>query len=73
MPTVKTILVEWLKAHGYDGLCAYECGCLVDNLMPCGSCPDNCVPGYNVPLPAGEETNVLFGRGDFWIAERKLC
>jgi hypothetical protein len=44
--TAKEIIIDWLKAHGYDGLCSDECGCRLDDLMPgeC-SCPD-CVPGY---------------------------
>uniref|UniRef100_A0A6M3IWN5 Uncharacterized protein n=1 Tax=viral metagenome TaxID=1070528 RepID=A0A6M3IWN5_9ZZZZ len=25
--TVVKILEEWLREHGYDGLCSDECGC----------------------------------------------
>lgn len=36
--TVRQIVGEWLVANGYDGLVAEdrECGCLVDDLSPCG-------------------------------------
>ncbi len=43
----KDILIEWLKEHGYDGLYDDDdCGCTLDNLMPCESCPDMCLPGH---------------------------
>ncbi len=44
---VKEIVIEYLKSHGYDGLYdGYDCGCKVDDLMPCDSCPDLCEAGY---------------------------
>ncbi len=48
--TVKEILIEWLKEHGYSGLWNEdECGCGIDDFMPCGESPENCQPGYRVP------------------------
>jgi len=48
--TVKEIIFDWLKNHGYDGL--YEekgcCGCCLADFMPCdedGGILD-CEPGY---------------------------
>jgi hypothetical protein len=44
----------WLLGHGYDGIAGEECGCGIDNLMPClsnhGSGPDlyKCVAGHKV-------------------------
>lgn len=33
------IVYEFLKENGYDGLCREECGCGLEDLMPCGE-PD---------------------------------
>ena len=51
---------EWLSAHGYDGLCnpTTECGCGLDNLMPCGEPGEDCVSAkadgyddeYGIPM-----------------------
>jgi len=50
--TVKEIVYDWLKAHGYTGLYdadGGECGCEIDDLMPADNeaCLD-CEPGYRV-------------------------
>jgi len=48
--TVKEIVLEYLKAQRFDGLCnVHDCGCAIDDLMPC--CNDSiehCQPGYKV-------------------------
>ena len=49
MTDVSSIVKEWLVSHKYDGLFndAGECGCSVDDLMPCycnNTC--DCVPAY---------------------------
>jgi hypothetical protein len=52
--TVKQIVAEWLKEHGYDGLynwghyCGCECGCKLDDLMPCGEGFSNCQAGVRI-------------------------
>jgi len=40
--TVRDILIEWLKAHKCDGLCTWDCGCGIDDLVPCDSCNVDC-------------------------------
>lgn len=60
---VKSIVVEWLKINNYDGLVSdtSECGCSVDDLMPCGfDCIDTCLPAYKY-VHDGEDyySNVL--------------
>lgn len=44
--TLHEIVAEWLREHGYDGLCRDTCGCGLDDLMPCGEPGDDCVPAY---------------------------
>jgi hypothetical protein len=53
--TIKEIVIEYLKAKGFDGLCniEIECGCLLeDGLMPCDDpSADYCGPGYRCSHP----------------------
>ena len=45
--TVREILIDYLKANGYDGLCTDDCGCGIEGLGPC--CDDyqlRCKPAY---------------------------
>ena len=56
---VKEIVRRYLIKHGYDGLYSdlLECGCSVDDLMPCegfNSNPYQCRPGYKVKDPPDE-------------------
>lgn len=46
--TVKGIVQKYLKENGYDGLCNYEpmCGCVINDLMPCGEDCSSCTPGH---------------------------
>ncbi len=44
---VHDIVKKYLEDNGYDGLCTDECGCHIDDLMPC--CQEgiiSCEPGY---------------------------
>lgn len=44
---VKDILIKWLKSHGCNGLYnsdGDECGCGIDELMPCERWCLDCVP-----------------------------
>lgn len=43
---IHDIVKDWLTTHGYDGLAGDECGCQLDDLMPCGcSHETECVAG----------------------------
>ena len=56
---VTEIVLEYLKREGYDGLCKDECGCTVDDFMPCGGeYIDDCEPAYKLDIPEGLEGNV---------------
>jgi len=51
MPTVREILVDWLKANGYEGLSnpRQACGCEVDDLELCAAVGEECEAGHKVP------------------------
>jgi len=56
--TVRTIVTQWLRANGYDGLYVPgECCCNLNDLMPCNGQPDpdDCRAGHVVPCPGGDE------------------
>ena len=52
---VRDMVFEWLNKHGYDGLCNEDCGCGIDDLMPCASWFADCEPAYKVHPPEGSE------------------
>jgi len=62
------IVREWLRDHGFDGLCncAAECGCRLDDLMPCEEPGPDCEAGYDVDPPDDRADDV-----HFWIAPQK--
>ncbi len=50
---VQTILIDYLKQNGYDGLfnSAAECGCTIDNLFLCDTNFSECQPAYKLHCP----------------------
>ena len=42
------IVKKYLEDNNYDGLCCSECGCLLDDLIPCDEFFGDCVPGYKL-------------------------
>ena len=44
--TVKEIVEKYLKENKFEGLYSSECGCDIEDLMPCGSLIDKCIPGH---------------------------
>ena len=52
--TVKEIVIRYLQFHGYDGLCNIDCGCGLDNLMPCGDISEACEVAMAGPDPDGD-------------------
>ena len=59
---VREIIKAYLKEHGFDGLVDDdgECGCLVDNLMPCDAPCETCRPGFRGPDPEGESEWLIY-------------
>lgn len=45
------MIKDWLKTHGYDGLVYVdlECGCHVDDLIPCGEVGEDCEAAMHRP------------------------
>ena len=52
MPRMINIVTDYLKTHGYDGVChpESECGCFLDDLVPCGDNCMDCKPGYRAMI-----------------------
>ena len=42
---LKSIAKQWLEKNGMDGLCNEDCGCKLDDLMPCVHPRDTCEAG----------------------------
>lgn len=53
---LQELTADWLKSHGYDGLCAPNeaCGCGVANLMPCAEPYPGCIPAYQDVVREGD-------------------
>lgn len=58
--TVQEIVAEYLKNNGYDGLCNEDCGCGLEDFMPCVNsqlsvCETHgCEPAYRIELGSTE-------------------
>ena len=60
--TVKKIVEDWLRQHGFPGLWDGEdCGCAGDDLFNCQSPSDQCQPGYRIPCTCGGECTYHIG------------
>lgn len=59
--TIREILIEWLKenANNYDGLCrpSTECGCGVEDFMPCCEPSPNCEAGHRRKAPEDSDAD----------------
>ena len=42
--TIREIIKKHLEDNGFVGLCSYECGCDIDDLMPCMEHSELCEP-----------------------------
>jgi hypothetical protein len=69
------IIESHLRANGFTGLYNTEinCGCEIDDLMPCGECEilRDCEPGYKVPCTDKCEHEESFQEGDWHIQQNK--
>lgn len=66
--TVREIIADWLKSHGYDGLywdsdSDEGCGCAIDDLAPCDNINlERCHAGYKCKVK-DEDGNLVDGIG----------
>jgi len=58
--TIREIVREYLKVHGFDGLCGDECGCGGKDLFICDGAENilECQPGYRVPCMGDDCPNI---------------
>lgn len=61
MTTAQDILTTWLREHGCDGVCNpdWECGCGLDDLIPCCDWFGECQPARKTTNDNGETVYVL--------------
>lgn len=60
--TIKDMVADRLRKDGMDGLCnTFDCGCRLDDLMPCGEPHPSCI--------AGRIRYGKFDHGTDWIIE----
>jgi len=68
--TVHDILIDWLKAHGCEGLCHgdCDCGCHFDNFIPCAEADFDCVAAVTGPVPSDAEFEA-----DHWMTPKQFA
>jgi len=49
--TVKEIVTKYIQDNKCDGLFTYDCGCRLDDLIPCTGCIENCRAGVDTECP----------------------
>jgi hypothetical protein len=67
--TIREIVAAYLREHGHDGLAGEDCGCTLDDLMPCDEVSvDHCTAGKRVPCPGvrEDENGCAYGGGCPW-------
>ena len=59
------IVKIWLQENGYDGLCNpdIECGCAIEDLMPCGEPGIRCEAGHRKKASPGSGVDYLIYPG----------
>ena len=64
MMDLKDIIRDWLVTHKCDGLCNsdVECGCNLEDFMPCGELDMGCEAARQGKPPDGMESDF-----DFWM------
>jgi hypothetical protein len=72
--TVKEIIVKYLKENGFDGLYSDNCGCLVNDLMPCSDYGiDLCEAGVKKDCHNCENIKEPDGSGNICAEDFDFC
>lgn len=60
---IREVIKKYLEEKEFDGLYGCECGCAVDDLMPCGELNNlsECEPGYKSPASPESEFDFMIG------------
>jgi len=67
LKNVYEIISDYLATNGFDGLHnGAECGCLLDDLNPCGDMTSSCSAGYKIDVPDDVECEF-----DYYICDNK--
>ncbi len=57
--TVREIVKAYLEENGFDGLYWEDCGCFLDDLIPCGDRCDGCEAGHKI---MGDDGDWMIGK-----------
>ena len=69
--TVEQIVSDWLREHGYDGLCNLDCGCTLDDLVPCRCINEECQAAYKTTAFTPEEREEWGDDCDYMMVTEK--
>ena len=63
---IKEMVIDWLKSHGYEGLCNQEiiCGCGLDDFMPCDGIDMECEPAMKKIATEDDDEYGYYEKGD---------
>ena len=70
-PAVAKMVEVWLRDNDYSGLWSEECGCEIDDLMPCGEYNSDCQAGYKKDCTQECEHEDTYHTGDWHIQKKK--
>lgn len=67
--TVREIVEKYLEENKYDGLCNCdsECGCCLDDLMPCEEGINECQAGYKIMVTEKNQEDFYDAEVGDWV------
>jgi hypothetical protein len=71
---VRAIVKQYMENNGYTALCNDECGCSLDDFMPCDcDCIADCEVGYANHCPTCAKHKTSECPNDFWDDIKVCC